>query len=330
MRSNNIRNKAGSVCRSSSKTVEILALYKSNHGLKSISRQLKISQAAVKRILNLNGVYEPPASCWNAANISAQQKARVRELHKAFTDVAKNASARSHQKQSPQDLELAMVRVVNRNSPLRRRPKTDSEKEKLAQRQRESWARGDRDHQRVKKMRVVACLKCGCEFQQTKTRRVFCTPVCQGRYCGSKAAGKTKKHPLPNGTCRAEVERWRYKNDPAFRLRFILKRKMQRFISGQKTSGAMERLLGCSLDQLRAHIESQFRHGMDWGNQGIGIGRWQIDHILPQSIFSPTFEQQMICWNWQNLRPIWGTENAKKGSRIIPGKSQLPLPICHS
>ena len=173
----------------------------------------------------------------------------------------------------------------------------------------------------------ISCIQCGKKFLiRMSGDQKFC-----GRLCSNAGyIPHCKKHPLPKTATRAEVERWRYKNDPAFRLRFILKRKMQRFISGQKTSGAMERLLGCSLEQLRAHIESQFRHGMDWGNQGTGVGRWQIDHILPQSIFSPTFEQQMICWNWQNLRPIWGTENAKKGARIMPGKSQLPLPLCHS
>jgi hypothetical protein len=179
---------------------------------------------------------------------------------------------------------------------------------------------------RIMNRKEISCIQCGKKFEIT----INCDQQFCGRSCSIEGyIPHNKKHPLPKTATRAEVERWRYKNDPAFRLRFILKRKMQRFISGQKTSGAMERLLGCSLDQLRAHIESQFRHGMDWGNQGTGIGRWQIDHILPQSIFSPTFEQQMICWNWQNLRPIWGTENAKKGSRIIPGKSQLPLPICH-
>lgn len=178
-----------------------------------------------------------------------------------------------------------------------------------------------------RKRKVVKCAKCGTEFKTRKSdTRKFC-----GKRCADEGMVRPcKKHQLPKNSPRAEVDRWRYKNEPAFRLRHILKRRMQRFLSGVKTSGSMERLLGCTLEQLKAHIEKQFRPGMTWDNQGVGEGHWNLDHILPIASFEPTWEQQRVCWNFQNLRPLWAVHNLRKGATIESGKSQLPLPLCHS
>jgi hypothetical protein len=54
---------------------------------------------------------------------------------------------------------------------------------------------------------------------------------------------------------------------------------------------------------------------MTWDN----YGEWHIDHIKPISSF--TFEtcddeQFKECWSLENLQPMWGVENIKKGNKI--------------
>lgn len=90
----------------------------------------------------------------------------------------------------------------------------------------------------------------------------------------------------------------------------------------ESTSVRRHEMTGCTPLQLRQHIESQFVKGMTWENQG----RWHIDHIMPCSAFDLTKPDQVkVCFNWQNLRPIWAKKNLSKGKKIT--HPQLPLPI---
>lgn len=79
-------------------------------------------------------------------------------------------------------------------------------------------------------------------------------------------------------------------------------------------------LIGCSIDELRKHIELQFKDGMDWKNHGAGFnGRgmkeWHIDHIIPCASFDLSKpEEQQKCFHYSNLQPLWATENLQKNS----------------
>jgi hypothetical protein len=82
-----------------------------------------------------------------------------------------------------------------------------------------------------------------------------------------------------------------------------------------KSASTLE-LLGCSLDQLRVHLESQFCHGMTWENHG---PVWHIDHIRPCASFDlldPV--QQRACFHYTNLQPLLALENWKKGATYQP------------
>jgi len=71
-------------------------------------------------------------------------------------------------------------------------------------------------------------------------------------------------------------------------------------------------LLGCTVEELRAHLEKQFKRGMSWSN----YGRWHIDHIRPCASFDLTDpEQQRICFHYSNLQPLWAEENMRKGAK---------------
>ncbi len=76
--------------------------------------------------------------------------------------------------------------------------------------------------------------------------------------------------------------------------------------------------IGCSIKELRQHLEMQFTNGMSWNNKG----KWHIDHILPIDFFIKNFdytklEVQKKCWHYTNLRPLWAEENQKKSNKLI-------------
>lgn len=64
-----------------------------------------------------------------------------------------------------------------------------------------------------------------------------------------------------------------------------------RVIKGQSKSKRILSLLGCSIEEFRKHIESQFQEGMTWENRGRYIENWSIDHIIPFSYFDLTIEE---------------------------------------
>ncbi len=72
-------------------------------------------------------------------------------------------------------------------------------------------------------------------------------------------------------------------------------------------------LVGCSIEQLKEHLEKQFKQSMTWNN----YGAWHIDHIVPCSKFdlSKSIEQRK-CFNYKNLQPLWSYENQSKGNKI--------------
>ena len=74
------------------------------------------------------------------------------------------------------------------------------------------------------------------------------------------------------------------------------------------------KLIGCTIEELRKHIESLFEPWMTWENQG--LGGWDLDHIKACVKFDFTDpEQQRACFNWSNLQPLEHIENMKKGAR---------------
>jgi hypothetical protein len=75
-------------------------------------------------------------------------------------------------------------------------------------------------------------------------------------------------------------------------------------------------MVGYSAEELKEHLEKQFNDGMSWEN----YGEWHIDHIKPISSFefdSSDDEQFKVCWSLDNLQPMWGIENIKKGNKIL-------------
>ena len=94
-------------------------------------------------------------------------------------------------------------------------------------------------------------------------------------------------------------------------------RRIREMLKQDKSQTTME-YTGCTLEELKAHLESQFQNDMTWDNYGIytfgnNTSGWHIDHIIPCAAFNfeDDFEQK-ACFYYLNLQPLWGGDNIKK------------------
>lgn len=105
----------------------------------------------------------------------------------------------------------------------------------------------------------------------------------------------------------------RRKSDVNYRiLRNLRSRLWGAFSTGEhkKAYGTM-RLIGCTIQNFKNHLESRFSSGMNWGNYG--HNGWHIDHIIPCCQFDLSVpEQQINCFHYSNLQPLWASDNFRK------------------
>lgn len=123
---------------------------------------------------------------------------------------------------------------------------------------------------------------------------------------------KTKKKRLPMEN---ERRRERYKKNPEYRILNLLRTSLRQAVKAQglRKRNTVLILCGCTLEDLKTHIESQFQPGMTWENHS-KYG-WHIDHIRPCASFDLSDqEQQKQCFHYTNLQPLWWKENLSKNS----------------
>jgi len=111
----------------------------------------------------------------------------------------------------------------------------------------------------------------------------------------------------------------KYADDVNHRLSVLLRTRLRSAVRNGQKRGSAIRDLGCTIAELKSHLERQFSPGMTWENLGRGKGRWSIDHIFPMKRADLTDRAHVlaIC-NWRNLRPEWFAENVRKSARITP------------
>ena len=116
---------------------------------------------------------------------------------------------------------------------------------------------------------------------------------------------------------RNELKRKHYHEDPVFRMKHILSSTVWHFckVRGETKENKTHKLLGYSAEECKIHIESLFKDGMTWDNQGKN-GGWEIDHRIPQSYFT-SIDQLKECFALENLKPEWADWNRSKGNRFI-------------
>jgi hypothetical protein len=111
---------------------------------------------------------------------------------------------------------------------------------------------------------------------------------------------------------------------PIQKTRRLLRNQISRMCFHMRMQRDMrtEKYVGCSFEEAKCRIESQFTRGMTWENYG---SFWTLDHIVPLSSFDLTdARQRMIVNHISNLRPLNAKENIRKGNKI-PDAHQFDL-----
>lgn len=105
--------------------------------------------------------------------------------------------------------------------------------------------------------------------------------------------------------------------DDNYRLRSSLRSRIHSALKskGVRKLTRTELLLGCTIQFLRGYLEARFKPGMSWAN----YGTWHVDHIRPCAKYDlRDTAQQMVCFNYTNMQPLWGPENILKGAKLPP------------
>jgi hypothetical protein len=109
-----------------------------------------------------------------------------------------------------------------------------------------------------------------------------------------------------------EYNRNKRKINVNFKISHNLRNRILKVLKGTNKSKSTLKLLGCSIEQLKKHLEKQFTEGMSFSN----YGKWHIDHIRPCSSYDLSkTEEQALCFHYTNLQPLWALDNICKGAK---------------
>jgi hypothetical protein len=105
----------------------------------------------------------------------------------------------------------------------------------------------------------------------------------------------------------------RYNTDLHFNLITKLRSRLNSALKNKKwkKNSKFSQYIGCSLEDLKLHLEKQFQPGMSWKNRK----EWHIDHIIPLSSAKNEQELYKLC-HYTNLQPLWAIDNIKKGNKV--------------
>lgn len=116
-----------------------------------------------------------------------------------------------------------------------------------------------------------------------------------------------------------EYRQTKIKTDPKFKIKESIRKSIIKSLKAKnftKTSKTHE-IIGCSFEEFKIHIESQWENWMNWDNYGNpkdGIlepnKTWDIDHIIP--LATAITEEDIIKLNhYTNLQPLCSYTNRK-------------------
>jgi hypothetical protein len=110
-----------------------------------------------------------------------------------------------------------------------------------------------------------------------------------------------------------------YNKNPINRIKKNIRGRISCSIKGKVKKGSAIKDLGCTVEDLKLHLESLFYPNpetgevMSWENYGKGVDRWQIDHIIPLLAVNVEDRRDFlkVC-HYTNLQPLWARGNIKK------------------
>ena len=170
----------------------------------------------------------------------------------------------------------------------------------------------------------------------TKTSKTKCRACTreynQKRWATDKESiqkqSKKYKQSARGKALRNKRQRAMYKADPQKRIVQCIASAVTHLFDGSiKTSWILD-YVGCSLEEWKNHIASQFKEGMDWTNRGGRKGNWSIDHIVPISSLDLSVEENLHkALYFKNTTPLWAEENSRKHNKTDWVPKELPKAV---
>jgi len=139
------------------------------------------------------------------------------------------------------------------------------------------------------------CDKKLAEYRSTKKRKSY-TKKYNKKYIQENRVQLNEKYKLKK------------KINPLFKLKENIRGLISRYFKNQgyKKSSKTAKILGCTTEEFKTHLENQFEPWMNWSNHGLYSEtekRWQLDHIIPAS--SAKDEAELIKLNhYSNFQPL--------------------------
>jgi hypothetical protein len=134
----------------------------------------------------------------------------------------------------------------------------------------------------------LSCRECKDEYKPSGRNQKYCSKRCQNRW-----HHRNKRY-----------------NDPLFKIRHNIRSRLRKVLRDKDLT--FSQYLGCTIEDLKKHLESKFQEGMTWEN----YGSWHIDHIKPLAAFNlQDSEDLRFACHYSNLQPLWAKDNLKKGNK---------------
>lgn len=199
------------------------------------------------------------------------------------------------------------------------------------------------------KQKYKKCTKCNIEkpltnkFFYNRAHKTKFSPMC--KICGSiynslyhcnnkeKVSKQNQEYKKNNiekiNLYKRMYNKQKYHADPNNKIRTVISKAIRQGLIRQDSSkcgGLCMDFLQFTIEELKRHLESKFESWMNWSNYGPYrktwddnnqlTWTWQIDHIIPHSMFiynSMQDNEFKKCWSIENLRPLCSKQNCIDG-----------------
>lgn len=160
--------------------------------------------------------------------------------------------------------------------------------------------------------------KCKCgeinkdKFYKTGSLCKKCHKLWMEKYYETERGKKVKRKSWIKSSKNKERNKKKYEKR---RLYHCMSSRIRQSLKKGKGGESWPNLVGYTIEDLKKHLEGQFTSGMNWNNYG--HGGWEIDHKKPIVLFDiESYENREFkeCWSLDNLRPMWSSENRKRGA----------------
>ncbi len=106
-----------------------------------------------------------------------------------------------------------------------------------------------------------------------------------------------------------------YRKNRDIMISISISSRIRKSIKHNKNGRHWEDIVGFTLEELKLHLEKQFKGSITWKNYGT---YWHIDHRIPISMFNfNSYEDEEFkkCWALENLKPMIGVDNLRKHNK---------------